>query len=814
MQFRFSTSLFVLSAFIALTAAGTRKTEACVTALPSPFAVKDQDGNLLVPDEGSGNTYTIPEGTKLTFEVAAEITDLDFSNLASEWYNSDNLNEGNPIATLAWWWWTSTGKNPAVDETLPIPEQLNTPNAPANTRRNGLFAIEQTFDEATPEDTPISISAAFYGEYVGDQNTPALCPASVVTFFVHVIGPPDVTPPELTVEPVNTLIEAGIGDRISVNLNAIDYNNDSEPTDDLLAIEWYVEPFGLPVRSHGANTLNIFLGSSNDDGLQYRFGTTGTFEITAVAYDNFLNVSEFTWNVDIQEPLITRAAPDSAEISVTSGNSKTFEVLADPEIDTIAGVCWQNDQGAPFYASLSDAALRGNFTVFEWNTDFDFGTITDFFETAEVTATAYSEDGSGVKTLIGNTVTWVVRGERHADNSKDFTFCGLDWKVKQSNPLTLAIGPGKNYFYGSNVSLDTEGLHLQLTQDGDRWTSAEVFTVNSMPRGIYRFYLEGDSGTRLDQLDTQVVFSPFFYADNTREIDIEFSNWPAGSPYGAGQFQYIVQPVGDDSIQRYGLDLENPGDPAGKITCQIDWQDDRVIFSSWLGHSAVPPEQESILLETWMYTSDGISSDNFIPEPGDELKLHLNLYLKDNRILDQDNEPDNDLPAHVIVKAIDHPASWEGWRVENFGERNVFAPSEISNPLDDPDFDNCPNLLEYALGSSPWAFAPDRQLALEIYENPDDQKKYVDFTLTRRQATQHPLSDSLNGIYHTPFLDYSIKSKADLNDAMWTDEPLNSIANPIDLSDGTERVTYRTENSIEDVPRKFFQLQVNERNSQ
>ena len=783
-----------------------------MTASPSPFAVKDQNGNLLEPDEGSGNTYTIKEGTKLVFEVEAEITNIDYSNFACEWYNSDNLNDGNPIVTLAWWWWTSTGKNPEIDESLPVPEQLNTPDAPANTRRNCLFAIEQTFDEATPEDTPISISAALYGEYVGDQNIPPPCPASVVTFFIHVTGPPDVTPPELIAEPANTLIEAGIGDRVSVNLNAIDYNNDLQPTDDLLAIEWYVEPFGLPVRSHGANTLNIFLGSSNDDRLQYRFGTTGTFEITAVAYDNFLNVSEFTWNVNIQEPLITRASPNSAEISVTSGSGKAFEVLADPELGTIDGICWQKDQGTPFYSSISDAVSRGDFTVLEWNTDFDFGTIVDFFETVEVTATAYTEDESGTKNLTGNTVTWVVRGERHVNNNKDFTFCGLDWKVKESNPLTQAIGPGNNYFYGNNVFLDTEGLHLKLTQDGGLWTSAEVFTVNSMPRGIYRFYLEGGSGTLLDQLDAQVVFSPFFYAGNTREIDIEFSNWSASSTFGEGQFQYIVQPVGDNSVRRYGLDLENSGDHAGKITCQIDWQDNRVIFSSWLGHSAVLPDQESLLLDTWVYTSNGMSSDNFIPEPGDELKLHLNLYLKDNRIPSQDNKPDNDLPVHVIVKAIDHPASWEGWRVEKFGERNVFASSEISNPLDDPDSDNYPNLLEYALGSSPWTFDPDRQLTLGIYENPDDQKKYIDFTLPRRQATQHPLSHSLNGIYHTPFLNYVLKSKTSLTDAAWVAEPVNLIGAPIGLFDGTERVTYRTESSIEDSSQKFFQLQVETRN--
>lgn len=811
MQNKSYAMLFGFILFLVLFTVNIVEAETCTTALPSPFAVKDEDGNFLVPDTGSNYTYTVPEGTRLTFEIEAEILTTDYSNLASEWYNSDSLNGGNPVAVISWWWWGSNGKNPAVDPALPVPEQLNTPDAPANTRRKGIFAIEQTFNEATPLNLPVSIAAVFYGQYVGDQNVPPACPASVVNFLINVTGTPDITPPELITEPANNLIEVGIGNPISVHLNAIDYNNDLQATDDLLAIEWYVEPFGLPVRSHAVNTLNIFQGSSNDDRLQYRFGSTGTFDLTAVAYDKSLNVSVFRWNVVVREPLITRALPTSAEISVAPGISETFEIIADITLGAIDGVCWQIDQGAPFYMPISDAVTRGNFTVLKWETFFNFGTITNFFETSKVSATAYIEDEFGSRILTGDAVNWTVRGERHVNNSKDFTFCGLDWKVKESNPLTQAIGPGNNYFHGDNISMDSDGLHLKLAQIGNLWTSAEVFTADSMPRGIYRFYLEGGSGTRLDQLDTQVMFSPFFYSDDLREIDIEFSNWEVTDTNGPGRLQYIVQPVSNRSLNRFDLSLEDLDEASGKITCQIDWQDDRVIFTSWKGHSAKPPDQASLISDEWVYWSNDRSSDNFIPESGDELKLHLNLYLKNNQISGVDNRPDDDLPVHIIVRAIDHPASWEQWRIKNFGERNVFASSEISNLKDDPDLDNCPNLLEYALGGNPWAFDRGQHLVVDSYKDPNDQKEYLDFTFTRRKSTTYKLSDSFNGISYTPFINYSLESKTSLTDTDWVTEPVILVEEPTNLSDDTERVNYRTESSINADAQKFFRLQVEAR---
>ena len=80
----------------------TQVAEADVIASPSMNAVKEKDGVVLNPDPGSGDTYTIQQGTTLSFEVVAEIQTLQFSSLASEWYNSENPNEGLPIAIVSW----------------------------------------------------------------------------------------------------------------------------------------------------------------------------------------------------------------------------------------------------------------------------------------------------------------------------------------------------------------------------------------------------------------------------------------------------------------------------------------------------------------------------------------------------------------------------------------------------------------------------------------------------------------------------------------------------------------------------------------
>lgn len=296
----------------AITAGSINEANACISAAPSAFAVKDQNGVLLTPDEGSSDTYTVNEGTTLTFEVEALISlEADDDKLVCEWYNSAIPNNGKPIATLGWWWWQSDVKDPAAPPEAP--EQPNTIEAPPNTTEGGLFAFRQTFNRVTPENNPIKITAGSYASEPG--STP--CPGIAVDFFVNVTGRPDQTPPDLTPGPASAEISAGIGDRVLLNLNTTD------PEDNLQAIEWYVEGFETPLRANGVNTLNAAFGSPNEDSFAYRFEDAGRFDLTVLAYDDFLNGSTFTWSILVREPILTRSVPCSAEISVNPVNTES-----------------------------------------------------------------------------------------------------------------------------------------------------------------------------------------------------------------------------------------------------------------------------------------------------------------------------------------------------------------------------------------------------------------------------------------------------------------------------------------------------------
>jgi hypothetical protein len=97
-------------------------------------------------------------------------------------------------------------------------------------------------------------------------------------------------------------------------------------------------------------------------------------------------------------------------------------------------------------------------------------------------------------------------------------FAGRNWEVKVGFG-----GPGPNNWSDTDQSVwvDADGrLHLRLREVGGVWYAAEVRTVLPTKYGMHRFYLIGP----VDQLDRNVIFSAFVYGDDSKEIDIEFSN--------------------------------------------------------------------------------------------------------------------------------------------------------------------------------------------------------------------------------------------------------------------------------------------------
>jgi len=208
-------------------------------------------------------------------------------------------------------------------------------------------------------------------------------------------------------------------------------------------------------------------------------------------------------------------------------------------------------------------------------------------------------------------------------------FAGREWEVR-----TEYGNPGPNHWSDDvqSVWVDSQGLHLKVRNINGTWHCAEVRTSLPTKYGMHRFYV----ASRIDQLDLNVVASPFLYANDNQEIDIEFSRWNNSSPL-ANNAQYVVQPppYTPDSLHPFHFNLN--GDYS---THCIDWQVSQICFRSSHGHYAEPPSSNYVIQE-WTY-----SGSNNPPENAD-LHIHVNLWLIGG------TPPSDNTEVEFIIKDID-----------------------------------------------------------------------------------------------------------------------------------------------------------------
>jgi hypothetical protein len=185
------------------------------------------------------------------------------------------------------------------------------------------------------------------------------------------------------------------------------------------------------------------------------------------------------------------------------------------------------------------------------------------------------------------------------------TWNGVQWQVKTS---TSAVGPGPNIFSKTNVSVDANKfLHLRITKDAsNRWTTAEVISPTSYGYGTYAFTV----GTRLDQLDPNVVLGLFTWSDKApyahREIDVEVARW--GSAADPTNAQFVVQPYDKPNHLRRFTETS-----AIRTVQQFTWRAGVVSFVSRR-------------LDTGATVASYTYSGAGVPVPGDE-RVRLNLWL-------------------------------------------------------------------------------------------------------------------------------------------------------------------------------------------
>lgn len=185
-------------------------------------------------------------------------------------------------------------------------------------------------------------------------------------------------------------------------------------------------------------------------------------------------------------------------------------------------------------------------------------------------------------------------------------FSGYEWAIKAGDYL----GPGPNYFSSNqeNVWVDDQGrLHLKVTRRDEKWYCAEIYLMQPLGFGNYTFQLS----SRIDQLDKNVIGSPFIYQDDTHELDVEFSKWGVEDGPNA---QFVVQPYYNFGNQeQFCISLLNDNS-----THIIKWKSDIASFKSAQGHNLNPAVEQ--IIHQWKYI------DGDVPTESDEL-VHINLWL-------------------------------------------------------------------------------------------------------------------------------------------------------------------------------------------
>ncbi|HEV2436857.1 MAG TPA: glycoside hydrolase family 16 protein [Verrucomicrobiae bacterium] len=194
-------------------------------------------------------------------------------------------------------------------------------------------------------------------------------------------------------------------------------------------------------------------------------------------------------------------------------------------------------------------------------------------------------------------------------------FSGYDWWVKASSG-TNQLGPGPNYFSDStnNVWTDAQGwLHLRITHRSNQWQCAEIVSARTFGYGSYRFEL----GSRVDDLDTNVVLGMFTWSDDPayadREMDVECSR---GFAADTNNTQFTVQPYslsGHDSRYRVPAGLADS-------THLFIWQSNSVSFQCQSGSYSPNPNPTNVL-GAWTFANAAA-----VPQTGDE-NARINLWL-------------------------------------------------------------------------------------------------------------------------------------------------------------------------------------------
>ena len=201
---------------------------------------------------------------------------------------------------------------------------------------------------------------------------------------------------------------------------------------------------------------------------------------------------------------------------------------------------------------------------------------------------------------------------------KTLNFSGYEWTTS-SGPIFRA--GARNFFDPANDWVDKSGkLHLRISGNPDKWTSAEVQLTRSLGYGTYRFQVEDTTHLEPSAVLTLITWDGVGTERNRRELDVELSRWGFVDNTNA---HYVVQPYYiPANFVRFKV-------PAGVFTHSFRWEPGQVTFSTMTGSGDAAGDR---MINQHVFTSG-------IPSPAAQtVRISLYVFFRGQVPLQHENE--------------------------------------------------------------------------------------------------------------------------------------------------------------------------------
>lgn len=177
----------------------------------------------------------------------------------------------------------------------------------------------------------------------------------------------------------------------------------------------------------------------------------------------------------------------------------------------------------------------------------------------------------------------------------------------------------------ANVLIDQNGyLHLRITKSGNSYSSAELFSTDSIGFGTYQWQLQGS----LNSFAPQTVVGLFLYGpqnnvgvDGENEIDVEFSQWDKTLCDGTCNADFTVYPAtGNAALGQTEDDYTDSRSGEPLTTARVTWNSTSVTETVMNGLE--PLGTTANVIHSWTFAP----TDYHIKIPQQPLPIAMNLW--------------------------------------------------------------------------------------------------------------------------------------------------------------------------------------------